>query len=232
MEFILKKFNALFFVPLSLVLFFGCGSTKVEDVAPPPAVEEPKVEEPPVEIVEEPKVEEPPVEIVEEPKVEEPPLEIVEEPKIEEPEITKTVPEFSCMKYKVKRKDDYHKIARKFYKVRHLWPCIYDANVEKYPNPDLIRTGTYIRVPKILSISKEAENIKAGMFQAYNGYVKLISLKKTQKEKAKNRSRAVGVLVSAELLIPGFIKSNEGMFDKAHVAEAKRVLWKSYRYRL
>ncbi len=205
----------------------GCGSTKVEDVTPPPVAEEPKVEEPKVE---EPKVEEPVAEVVEEPKVEEPIVEVVEV--IEEPKITKTVPEFSYMTYKVKRKDDYHKIAYKFYRVRHLWPCIYDANIEKYPNPDLIRTNTKIRVPRITSISKEAENIKAGMFQAYTGYLNQISSKNSAKKNAKNKSRAIGVLVSAELLIPGFIDSNSERFDKEHVSEAKRILKKSYGYNL
>ena len=225
-ESVLKKVCTSFFIAFGICLFYGCGSTNVQDVAPVPEKEESVIQEEPPVVADEPPVaeEEPPAEVVEEKPV----VEVVEV--IEEPKITKTVPEFSFMTYRVRKGDDYHKIARKFYKVRHLWPCIYEANIEKYPNPDLIRVNARIKVPRILSISKEAENIKAGMFQAYNGYLNRISPKKSSRANSRNRNRAIGVLVSAELLIPGFINSNSDKFDGKHVAEAKRILKKKYRY--
>ena len=221
------------FGALSLIFFAGCGSTKVE-AATEPAQEEPEPEpevqtESEIQPEPEPEPEKPRPKITIE--VETAP-EPTPEPKISEPKITKTVPNFRYTTYTVKKKDDYHKIALKFYKVRHLWPCVYEANIQKYPNPDYIRRGTKIRVPQILSISREAENIKAGMFRAYKGYLNQISPRNSRSKNAKITRRAVGVLVSAELLIPHFIDDNAERFDKDHISQAKKTLRKSYGYKI
>lgn len=151
---------------------------------------------------------------------------------IAEPQISKTEPTFSYNTYKVQRKDDYHKIAYKIYKVRHLWPCIYAANVENYPDPDLIRYNTEIKVPVITSVSKESDNIKAAMFKSYKAYTDLAASAKSSSKKRKCKDRAVGVLVSAELLIPGFISGNPKSFDKQDVADAKAILRKKFGYKI
>lgn len=200
----------LFLLPL--FLFVSCGSTTVVKEDPPAPVEEPK----------EPDVVQPEPEVVVEPQ-----KPVVEEPKKKEPT------EIVYKDYIVKRKDSYHTISEKQYGNRHLWPCIYYANVKKYPNPDLIRPKAIIKIPVISSIEADSEQIKSEMMnayiQAYEKYLNQAGTKKSKAAREKNRSRAVGVLVSAELLYPGFMSENDSKINSNHIAEAKKLLSKKYK---
>ena len=41
------------------------------------------------------------------------------------------------------------RLSRKYFKSKYFWVYIYEANKEKIRNPDIIRTGTLIRIPKL-----------------------------------------------------------------------------------
>lgn len=51
--------------------------------------------------------------------------------------------------YTVVKGDTLSGIAKKFYGKANLWNRIHAANKDQVPNPDLIRPGQVLRIPKI-----------------------------------------------------------------------------------
>lgn len=203
-SFVLKKI-ALFLLPLMLLV--SCGSTAVVK------------EEPPVEEEKEPEVTQP------EPVVETP---VVETPAVETPAVEAPVVEFSYKDYVVKVGDTYYSISEKQYANRHLWPCIYYANINVYDDPDLIKPKSTVKIPVIKSIETDFIQIKEEMMKAYlTAYEKYLN--KSSKNTSLNKSRAVGVLVSAELLYPGFIEENSSRINPNDTTEARKLLLKKYK---
>lgn len=210
-SFVLKKI-ALFLLPLMLLV--SCGSTAVVK------------EEPPVEEEKEPEVTQPEP-VVETPVVETPAVEVpvVEAPVVEE---KPTVVELSYKDYVVKVGDTYYSISEKQYANRHLWPCIYYANINVYDDPDLIKPKSTVKIPVIKSIETDFIQIKEEMMKAYlTAYEKYLN--KSSKNTSLNKSRAVGVLVSAELLYPGFIEENSSRINPNDTTEARKLLLKKYK---
>ena len=56
--------------------------------------------------------------------------------------------------FKDKAKDCLWFIAQRFYKKPALWPKIYDANRDQIKNPNFIRPGWKLRVPKLAPVKK------------------------------------------------------------------------------
>lgn len=50
--------------------------------------------------------------------------------------------------YTVVKGDTLSAIAKKFYGKANAWPKIHAANKDQVPNPDLIRPGQVLRIPK------------------------------------------------------------------------------------
>jgi nucleoid-associated protein YgaU len=50
--------------------------------------------------------------------------------------------------YTVVKGDTLSGIAKKFYGKANAWPKIHAANKDQVPNPDLIRPGQVLRIPK------------------------------------------------------------------------------------
>ncbi|HLF17384.1 MAG TPA: LysM peptidoglycan-binding domain-containing protein [Candidatus Omnitrophota bacterium] len=50
--------------------------------------------------------------------------------------------------YKVEKDDTLQKISMKFYNTHSKWPKIYEANKDLIPNPNFIKPGIVIRIPK------------------------------------------------------------------------------------
>jgi nucleoid-associated protein YgaU len=50
--------------------------------------------------------------------------------------------------YTVVKGDTLSGIAKKFYGKANLWPKIHAANKDQVPNPDVIKPGQVLRIPK------------------------------------------------------------------------------------
>lgn len=204
---------------LIILLAKGCSSSKPEPEKIPQKTEtvqtEPKVAETKPEPV---KTE--PVQQVQ--KIQE------EKPAPANPAVTKAEPSFTFKDFKVPAGSDYHTIAVQEYKNRHLWPVIYNANKDSSPNPDVLSSGATIKVPEIKSVSEDAENIKAAMLAAFNGYKNQISSANSDFENSEKKRLAAGVLVSAENLYPGFIDANKGKIGSGYAEYAAEIFKRNY----
>ena len=103
---------------------------------------------------------------------------IVEEPKAEKPEQVEEVKYVGFYKTEEMHKDSRLAwMAKRYYGNKIYWVYIYDANKDKLSNPNFIKTGTPIRVPKLTEEQKDTT---------------LLSTRKTMerlKKEAEERSR-------------------------------------------
>lgn len=151
-----------------------------------------------------------------------------EKPVPTNPVVTKTEPNFTFKDFKVPAGSDYHTIAVQEYKNRHLWPVIYNANKDSSPNPDVLSSGATIKVPEIKSVSEDAENIKAAIIAAFNGYKNQISASNSDFENSEKKRLAAGVLVSGENLYPGFIDANKSKTGSDYTEYAVEIFKRNY----
>ena len=130
--------------------------------------------------------------------------------------------------YTVPSGENYHRIAEKQYGIRHLWPCIYTANKEKTPNPDLIPVGTSISLPQIESVQENRLLIQNAMMEAFEGYRRQIAAHPDDLEDNEEKRRlAAGVLASAEILYPGFIDAHS-QIPSDYAQYAKKIIQRNY----
>ena len=160
------------------------------------------------------------------PEEPEPVIEPVPEP-VPEPAVAPAPEKKPDTRYTVPAGSNYHTIAEQQYGVRHLWPCIYNANKEKMPHPDLVPEGAEIKLPHIDSVLADRELIQNAMLEAFNGYYRQIDTKADVSETAELRRLAAGVIASAEMLYPGFIDSN-GQLPSEYTAYAKQIIQRYY----
>ena len=111
--------------------------------------------------------------------------------------------------YTVPNGSDYHTIAEKQYGNRHLWPVIYAENKREKPDPDLIGAYSKIKIPELLKGQAGKQQIEDGVMAAYNGYL-LMCEKQPDSSRNDERNRlAIRVLVSGEIMSPGFIQAHK-----------------------
>ena len=111
--------------------------------------------------------------------------------------------------YTVPNGSDYHTIAEKQYGNRHLWPVIYAENKREKPDPDLIGAYSKIKIPELLKGQAGKQQIEDGVMAAYNGYL-LMCEKQPDSSRNEERNRlAIRVLVSGEIMSPGFIQAHK-----------------------
>lgn len=111
--------------------------------------------------------------------------------------------------YTVPNGSDYHTIAEKQYGNRHLWPVIYAENKTEKPDPDLIGAYSKIKIPELLKGQAGKQQIEDGVMAAYNGYL-LMCEKQPDSSRNEERNRlAIRVLVSGEIMSPGFIQAHK-----------------------
>ena len=104
---------------------------------------------------------------------------------------------------------DYHTIAQKQYGNRHSWPVIYAENKREKPDPDLIGAYSKIKIPELLKGQAGKQQIEDGVMAAYNGYL-LMCEKQPDSSRNEERNRlAIRVLVSGEIMSPGFIQAHK-----------------------
>lgn len=101
------------------------------------------------------------------------------EAKIESPELVKQVePVPEDVFHKVIKGDNLWKLADEYYSDSFLWPNIYNSNLDKIKNPDILRIGFDLLIPGLqgtyLKLSAKDQKILAvGYMRAYLIYRKL-----------------------------------------------------------
>jgi len=75
---------------------------------------------------------------------EEPLTELTESEEIKEPQI----PQEEFITYKVQKGDTLQKISYKFYGTHKKWKKIFEANKDKIKDPDFIKEGLILKIPK------------------------------------------------------------------------------------
>ena len=130
--------------------------------------------------------------------------------------------------YSVPSGSDYHTIAEEKYGNRHLWPVLYAANKSVKPDPDLIGAYNKIKIPSLLTGEEGKRQIEDSVMAAYNGYL-LMCEKQPESSRNKERERlAIRVLVSGELLSPGFIDSHSKRILPEYAKMAKNIVKNQY----
>lgn len=130
--------------------------------------------------------------------------------------------------YSVPTGSDYHTIAEEKYGNRHLWPVLYAANKSVKPDPDLIGAYNKIKIPSLLTGEEGKRQIEDSVMAAYNGYL-LMCEKQPESSRNKERERlAIRVLVSGELLSPGFIESHSKRILPEYAKMAKNIVKNQY----
>lgn len=124
----------------------------------------------------------------------------------------------------------YNKIAEEKYKNRHLWPVLYSANKEANPDPDYIGVSSKIKIPELPENQEQRDNkIADSVLDAYNAYLLMCE---KQPENAKNetrKNRAIRVIVSGELVLPGFIDNYSSRILPEYAEKARSIVQNQYK---
>lgn len=168
------------------------------------------------------------VEVKEEAEAEEPELEISDEKTEEELELEAASLMFAS--FAVPDGSDYHTIAEEKYGNRHLWPVLFAANKDLSSDPDFVAKYRNIKIPELPAGENERNAvITSSVLQAYNAYL-LMCEKEPESSKNPERNRlAVRVLVSGELLVPGFIESNRNRILPDYAQMAQNIVLHQYK---
>ncbi len=121
----------------------------------------------------------------------------------------------------------YYKISEKEFKNRHAWPIIYAENSQENPDPDLINAYASIFIPVINSLSDNEEKFKDSYLATYNAYYKIINAQPENPKNPIRKFRAVRVLVSGEIIYPGFIEEYKSRVDYQDYLDATAI-FKNY----
>ena len=122
-----------------------------------------------------------------------------------------------------------HKIAQTKYENRHLWPLIYSANKERYPDPDYIGSSANIKIPEKPEGSQATKRIDSAMLDAYNGYLLMCEKQPESSRNEERRQRAIRVIVSGELVQEGFIERNRGRILPEYANLAQNIVKNQYK---
>ena len=131
----------------------------------------------------------------------------------------------------------YHRIAREKLGNRHLWPLLYTANKSVSVDPDFISVNAKIRIPNLdgksafeyaqTDLGRDA--IFAAALDAYNGYLLMIEKQPASRKNDERRRRAVGAIVSGEVLCPGFIEEKSARIMPEYARLAKNIVEHQYK---
>ncbi|MBQ5998111.1 MAG: HU family DNA-binding protein [Treponema sp.] len=130
--------------------------------------------------------------------------------------------------YTVPTGSDYHTIAGEKYGNRHLWPILYAANKSTKPDPDLIGAYNKIQIPELLDGEDGIKQIEDGVMDAYNGYLLMCEKQPDSERNDERRRLAIRVLVSGEILSPGFIDSHSKRILPEYAEMARSIVKNQY----
>lgn len=148
---------------------------------------------------------------------------VEEEPKSEEKEEIQEEIELSFEEMVIKYGSSYHKIAKEKYQNPHLWPYIFSANKAECPDPDLIISGKNLIIPEQPDLQKNKTEVCMSVLDAYNAYLLMCEKQPENPKNQKRKNLAVRVIVSGEILYPGFIDEYSERILPDYAQKAKNI---------
>ena len=130
--------------------------------------------------------------------------------------------------YTVPQGAGYYKIAEERLGNRHLWPLLYEANKEISIDPDFIPVSAGIKIPSVPQGAERDEKIASAVLDAYNAYLLMTEKEPDSPKNEERKNRAVRVIVSGELLCPGFIDLHQSRILPEYAQSARSIASRQY----
>ena len=130
--------------------------------------------------------------------------------------------------YTVPQGAGYYKIAEERLGNRHLWPLLYEANKEISVDPDFIPVSADIKLPSVPQGAERDEKIASAVLDAYNAYLLMTEKEPDSPKNEERKNRAVRVIVSGELLCPGFIDLYQSRILPEYAQSARSIASRQY----
>lgn len=130
--------------------------------------------------------------------------------------------------YTVPQGAGYYKIAEERLGNRHLWPLLYEANKEISIDPDFIPVSADIKIPSVPQGAERDEKIVSAVLDAYNAYLLMTEKEPDSPKNEERKNRAVRVIVSGELLCPGFIDLHQSRILPEYAQSARSIASRQY----
>ena len=130
--------------------------------------------------------------------------------------------------YTVPQGAGYYKIAEERLGNRHLWPLLYHANKEISVDPDFIPVSADIKIPSVPQGAERDEKIASAVLDAYNAYLLMTEKEPDSPKNEERKNRAVRVIVSGELLCPGFIDLHQSRILPEYAQSARSIASRQY----
>ena len=130
--------------------------------------------------------------------------------------------------YTVPQGAGYYKIAEERLGNRHLWPLLYEANKEISIDPDFIPVSADIKIPSVPQGAERDEKIASAVLDAYNAYLLMTEKEPESPKNEERKNRAVRVIVSGELLCPGFIDLYQSRILPEYAQSARSIASRQY----
>lgn len=130
--------------------------------------------------------------------------------------------------YTVPQGAGYYKIAEERLGNRHLWPLLYEANKEISIDPDFIPVSADIKIPSVPQGAERDEKIASAVLDAYNAYLLMTEKEPDSPKNEERKKRAVRVIVSGELLCPGFIDLHQSRILPEYAQSARSIASRQY----
>ena len=130
--------------------------------------------------------------------------------------------------YTVPQGARYYKIAEEQLGNRHLWPLLYHANKEISVDPDFIPVSADIKIPSVPQGAERDEKIASAVLDAYNAYLLMTEKEPDSPKNEERKNRAVRVIVSGELLCPGFIDLHQSRILPEYAQSARSIASRQY----
>lgn len=125
---------------------------------------------------------------------------------------------------------NYHKIAEEKYKNRHLWPVIFSANKDLSSDPDFVAKYKDIKIPELPADESQKKNlIENSVLDAYNAYLLMCEKEPKSAKNEERKLRATRVLVSGELLSPGFLAEHHKRILPEYAEIAGNIVLDQYK---
>lgn len=138
--------------------------------------------------------------------------------------------ELSFENFAVPEGSNYHSIAEKKYGNRHLWPVIFSANKKSSPDPDFVAKYKDIKIPELPeSQAQKKILVERSVLEAYNAYLLMCEKEPESPRNAERKLRATRVLVSGELLFPGFIAEHKNRILPEYAETAENIVLHQYK---
>lgn len=122
----------------------------------------------------------------------------------------------------------YHQIAEKCLGDRHLWPLLYVANKDISVNPDFVPVSASIKIPAVPRGADAEKKIASAVLDAYNAYLLMTEKEPDSPKNEERRKRAVRVIVSGEILCPGFIDVYQARILPDYAQSARKIAAHQY----